>query len=316
MTEAIITIRDYYLKNRNLFLILLKLLIAAGLLLFILSYVNIEKTFTLLTGADRYYLTIAILLGFANIYLQYLKWMLVCNLVLSERNRAKIVSSLFYGFTAGSVTPARVGEYFGRAIPFKGKPLVHVTAAVLIDKLFSFFMVTIFGSAAFLLFINSDLLYIISLLVIVSSLAYFVYDGKAVIKFIKRLTIKWKWSRAALGSLSLLNNMNNRSRIRLTSLSLLFYWCFILQFALLVTAFSHHYDFVNYIWTGNLVMFAKTIVPSFSFGELGIREGASVYFLEQFGENAAAGLNASIFLFLINIVFPALIGLFHFLKRK
>ena len=96
----------------------------------------------------------------------------------------------------------------------------------------------------------------------------------------------------------------------------MFYVCFIAQFALLVSAFSLHANFINYLWAGGLVMFVKSVIPPISLGELGIREGVSVYFVKQLGENAAVGFNASISLFLINILLPALIGLILLLKRK
>lgn len=99
-------------------------------------------------------------------------------------------------------------------------------------------------------------------------------------------------------------------------LSALFYACFIFQFAILASAFTNHYHFLNYIWAGNLVMFTKSIIPAISFGELGIREGASVYFMKQVGETAAAGFNTSIFLFLINVLLPALVGLILIIKRR
>jgi hypothetical protein len=63
-------------------------------------------------------------------------------------------------------------------------------------------------------------------------------------------------------------------------------------------------------------MFVKSVIPPISLGELGIREGVSVYFVKQLEENAAVGFNASISLFLINILLPALIGLILLLKRK
>ena len=98
--------------------------------------------------------------------------------------------------------------------------------------------------------------------------------------------------------------------------SLLFYFCFLIQYALLVSAFSNHTNFADYIWAGNLMMFAKTIIPPVSLGELGIREGASVFFITQFGESASAGFNASIFLFIINLLIPSLIGLILLLKKN
>jgi len=65
-----------------------------------------------------------------------------------------------------------------------------------------------------------------------------------------------------------------------------------------------------------MVMFVKTIIPPVSMGELGIREGASVYFLTQMGEAASVGFNASIMLFIINLLIPALIGAVMFLRKN
>jgi len=90
----------------------------------------------------------------------------------------------------------------------------------------------------------------------------------------------------------------------------------LIQYALLVSAFSNHFDFGSYLWAANLIMFAKTIIPPISFGELGIREGASVYFLTQMGETASVGFNSSILLFIINLLIPALIGVGMFLRKN
>lgn len=63
-------------------------------------------------------------------------------------------------------------------------------------------------------------------------------------------------------------------------------------------------------------MFAKTIIPPVSFAELGIREGASVFFLTYFGETQAVAFNASIFLFMINVLLPSLVGLIFFFRKN
>jgi len=99
-------------------------------------------------------------------------------------------------------------------------------------------------------------------------------------------------------------------------ISFLFYSCFLIQYALLVIGFSGNNNFFNYLWAGNLVMFAKTIIPPVSFAELGIREGASVFFLTYFGESQAAAFNASFFLFMINVLLPSLVGLIFFFRKN
>ena len=78
----------------------------------------------------------------------------------------------------------------------------------------------------------------------------------------------------------------------------------------------HEYNFLSYIWAGSLVLFAKTIIPPVAIADLGVREGASVFFLVKMGESSSVGFNASIFLFIINVLFPAIVGMFLLLKKN
>ena len=119
-----------------------------------------------------------------------------------------------------------------------------------------------------------------------------------------------------LSNFTVLENLDKKYATEMIVVSGLFYICFLIQYALLVSAFSNQNNFLNYLWAGNLLMFAKTVIPPISLGELGIREGASVYFITQIGLSAAVGFNASIFLFLINILLPALIGLILLAKKN
>jgi uncharacterized membrane protein YbhN (UPF0104 family) len=83
-----------------------------------------------------------------------------------------------------------------------------------------------------------------------------------------------------------------------------------------VSAFSQNSDYLSYLWAGNLIIFVKTAIPHISLGELGIREGASVFFLTSFGELPSVAFNASIFLFFINIMLPALVGLLLLIRKN
>lgn len=312
MPAAVLALKNIYAGNRRVFLTILKILISAGLLIFILQSVEISGVVAAFEGADKLLILTAFGLSFLNIYLQYRKWRMVCSTLLGEDNRKKVIYSLFYGFTAGSFTPARAGEYAGRTIPFSDKSLLQVSAAVLIDKLFSLFIVLIFGSIAFMLYLSFSFASSVLILLTAGVVLYFM---SRLIK-LKFPFKNYKWIQKFSDSFSYIGKIDARFSLKLAFLSLLFYVCFIIQFVLLIGAFSNHYAFTNYMWTANLVMFVKTILPQVSIGELGIREGASVYFLKHFGESAAAGLNASVFLFLINILFPALSGLILLLRKK
>jgi uncharacterized membrane protein YbhN (UPF0104 family) len=86
-----------------------------------------------------------------------------------------------------------------------------------------------------------------------------------------------------------------------------FYMIIYVQMYLLLNAFSpvHAADaFLGFA----AMMFLKSLVPV-SLGDLGIREASSVYFYALRGIANATALNASLLLFVINILLPSLIGL-------
>jgi uncharacterized protein (TIRG00374 family) len=314
-------IRD---RQKTYLIIFVKLLIAAGILFYLISYIDYRDIISALSEANVYLIAAAFSLSFLNIYLQFLKWKLTCNSVMSEYNNGKILTSIFYGLSAGAITPLRIGEYFGRAIAFKKKPLLQVIAATLIDKFFLLIIVTSLGAIASLVFIyiyyDVSIYIVLSLFVIVFTLFYFLaliiqsekfWDNV----FFARLQKSKRLSKL-LNHLGSLRNLDRKYAGKMTVISLLFYFCFIVQYALLVAAFSHNSDYLSYLWAGNLIIFVKTAIPQISLGELGIREGASVFFLTSFGEFPSVAFNASIFLFVINIMLPALVGLFLLIRKN
>ena len=319
---AIIEKRKSFSKSS--LIIFAKILIAIGILFFLLQSVEYSQIVAAVQKVNIGILLIAILFGVLNIYLQYLKWRLTCSEVLLISDKFKILRSLFYGFSAGIITPLRVGEYFGRGIEFKDKSLLQITVATLIDKFFPLLMVASLGSISCLIFIYTyyhvPFYIILSLFLLIFTLFYFVillmisqsFWNSVLFSRIKNSSRM----KTILEKLKNFKNLDKKYLYKMLILSFLFYSCYLIQYAILVSAFSHNSDFINYLWAGNLIMFTKTIIPPVSFGELGIREGASVYFITQMGESASIGFNASIFLFIINLLIPSLVGVGLFLKKN
>jgi uncharacterized protein (TIRG00374 family) len=311
-------------RYKNVIAIIAKAAIALGLLYYLINSVNLNEIVSAIQNADIVLLSIAFALSILNIWLQFYKWKLTSNVILQENKNSKIWLSLFYGFSAGVFTPARTGEYIGRALAYKDKSLLTVTIATFLDKLFLLIMVAFIGSLSSILFLhyyyNITYYITISLFLTVFILFYLVimliFNAEFWNNFLFRKisnSKKFKWFFAKIKHFHLLDK---KYAVKMIFASFLLYSCFIIQFAFLAAAFSNQHSFLHYIWAGNLVMFAKTIIPPVSFGELGIREGASVYFIKQFGGTASTGFNASIFLFLINLLLPSLLGLILLLKRN
>ena len=314
----------YSWLNKSNFIIIAKILIAFGLLLFLIHSVEYEKIVYAFSNVNLYIIGIVLLLGVVNIYLQFAKWNLTCSEVLKVNNKSKVFRSLFFGLSAGIITPLRIGEYFSRGIEFKDKSLVQVTVATLVDKFFPLMMVAFIGSISSLLFIyyyfNVSLYLVLALFILIFTLFYIFVLIMLNNKIWETLLFsKIKSSekmRKFFNKLKAFQNLDRKYFYRMFLISFLFYSCFLIQYALLVSAFSNHFDYLNYLWAANLIMFTKTIIPPISMGELGIREGASVYFLSQFGESASVGFNSSILLFIINLLIPALIGVGMFFRKN
>ena len=119
-----------------------------------------------------------------------------------------------------------------------------------------------------------------------------------------------------INGLEIVKNLDKNYSAKMITISFLQYWCYIFQFALLIAGFSNHFRLFHYLWASNLVMYAKTIIPSITFAEMGIREGASIFFLTKMGELSSVAFSASIFLLIINIIIPSLIGLVLLLKKN
>lgn len=310
-------------KHKKLLFFLLKLFIATGLLYYIISEVKLNEIITALEEANLNLILLVVLIAVFNIYLQFLKWKMTCNLLLAEKSSGKIFTSLLHGLAAGVSTPARVGEYFGRALVFKEKPVYKVALSTLLDKFFPLLMVVFFGSISSILFIQFEYeitpFLTLSLFIALFSLFYFFiylllsesfWDSFIFDKIKKSTKLNY-----LLEKLKEFKNLDRRYTYKMLFVSFLFYLCYLVQYAFLVSAFSHQLNIADYMWAGILVMFAKTVIPPVSLGELGIREGASVYFISRIGESASIGFNASIFLFLINVLLPSIVGFFLLIKN-
>jgi uncharacterized protein (TIRG00374 family) len=318
------TITIFIDRYKGLLITILKIVIAVGLLTYLVLKVNVNEILGALRDANITLIAVTALLAFLNIYLQFLKWKITCGYILNEKSNKKIWLSLFYGFSGGVFTPARIGEYFGRAAAFKDKSLIKVAVATFIDKVFPLMAVAGFGALASILFIHYYYhvsAYLTgSLFILTFILLYVAYliamDPKFWNSVLFTRINKSRHMKKLFNNLQILRELDRIYTTQMVVISIAFYTCFILQYALLAAAFSGHNNFIHYIWAGNLVMFAKTIIPPVSLGELGIREGASVFFLHIFGEVKSAGFNSSIFLFLINMLIPSVIGLFLLLKKN
>jgi len=319
--EEIIGVKTPIVKNKSIALAVIKIIIAAGLLIFIISLVDLNEIIETSQGANKYLIALVFGLSFLNIYLQYSKWKLTCGHLLNENNKKKIIISLLQGFSAGAFTPVRLGEFFARGIALNKNSVSQVVIASIFEKLFPLIPVIFFGSISGIFFlynfygISVSMVYSLLILeIIIFTVLFHFFSRKSWDNFLMKFKSFKIFSRFS-DKIILLKNLDGNYFLKMGIISISFYFCYIIQFALLISAFSNELDFIKYVSAAILIIFIKTFFPPISLGDLGVREGASIFVLAKLGEANAVGFNASFFLFLINILFPAIIGLFLLLKR-
>ncbi|MCP5063650.1 MAG: flippase-like domain-containing protein [Ignavibacteriae bacterium] len=308
-------------KQKSNFKLIAKIIIALALMYFLINYVHFDEIILALENANKEIIFVVFLLSFVNVYLQFLKWKVMCNSLLNIKNDNKIWYSLFYGFSGGIATPIRVGEYVGRAIPFENASLVKVTISTILEKFASLFLVLLLGGTAGIYFLDKyySFIYAVPVVILVVGLGLIVValiKGYNLISdFLKGLADRYSFFDKLLSELKLLKQLGKTSLNKLLFYSFLFYTVYILQYALLAMSFSDSGNLLYFIWAGTLVMFAKSFLSFISFADLGIRETASVFVLNKMGFAKAVGFNAAIFLFLFNLLIPSIIGLFLLFKK-
>jgi uncharacterized protein (TIRG00374 family) len=277
--------------------------------------VNLREIGRVLSNPDRpFYIVAAVVLLVPNLAIQWIRWHLLLRLDNPGIPAAESAVSLLGGMVSGFVTPGRIGEV-GRTLFLRNADPLQAIGLVVIDKLYAFFPVLVGGLWGIVLLLSYLFHY-----------AAFLFWPLFVSAFLVSLTallvvLHPSWIRSVLYNLSILMPARGKiqrlihcmdrfesgqARIQLL-LSCLLYCIYIVQFCLLAFAFE------SIPWTTALTattstIFVKTILP-LSIGDLGIREGASVYFFMKFNVQKATAFNSSLLLFAINVLLPTLFGL-------
>ncbi|MBK7103884.1 MAG: flippase-like domain-containing protein [Ignavibacteriae bacterium] len=307
---------------KNKFKLIAKISIALILLVYLIEYVNYNSIILAMKKSNKVIILVVFLLSFLNIYMQFLKWEIVCNSLLGMKDKNKIWLSLFYGFSGGIATPVRIGEYVGRKLAFENIGLMKVTIATVIEKFTSLILVLFIGSITLIIFLynyySSEFaaLAFVFFILSVISIFYFVKGIKRSSKFVNYLKEKFLFFKNLFVELRYVKEIGKKSLQKLIMYSIFFYFLYIFQYALLVLAFNNGGNLIFSFWAGTLVMFVKSVLSFISFADLGIRESSSILVLTKMGLSKAVGFNSAIFLFLFNLLIPSIIGLFLLIKKN
>lgn len=313
-----------FLSRKNVWIFILKLIFATGIITYLVNKLDFNEIKSTLGSANLYLLLLAIFLLIPNLYLQYFKWSLICKRFFPGIKSKQIVISIFYGMSGAIITPFQIGEYVGRGMALKEYDAIKVVLATIVDKFIPLFVVTFAGAISMIgfMFYYLEVSFYVStsLLILIVALFFLLYFFLTKRNSLSELIITkfghLKFIRKNIEALQSLKNVDPNLSIKVLAISIIFILLYLSQFAILILAYGGTGNFLDSIWIALLVVFSKTIIPPISFGDLGIREGSTIYFCMAFGIASTAGFNAAFSIFLINWVIPSTIGLFLLIRKS
>ena len=310
-------------KNRDIFYFVLKVAIA-GLLIYYLTSKFIILDFSIFAVKNKEFLILGIALTFLNLYLQYLKWRILCQDYFMIKEKGLVLKSLLTGIAAGIFTPARLGEFLGRGVILKNLPMKEVMMTTVFEKLLNLFWILSIGlilvEVFALRYFGLNLYLALPITLVTAGGIYFLLKYIQTIQItnekIEKYTSRIPPIKKFLVNLNEMKKISQGLKKKLFFMSLGLYIVFLIQYSFFVSSYTGGGNILNYMWTAGLIIFTTSVIPSISIGDLGIRESASIIFLGSFGYDQQTGFNASLLLFLFNIMLPSVFGLYYLIRGK
>jgi len=258
---------------------------------------------------------------FMNWNVEALKWQKLVRKI-QDIPYLKALKAVFAGITFGIFTPNRIGEIGGRIYFLdKGKRTYGVLATSIGS--YAQFIVTIaMGILGFTLFLllYPELIHIHSFFNQLTAILLFLLLGILVwsfynIKRIKPVLLKLPYLKNKSGQIEYLSYESTKSLSFIILLSALRYIVFFTQYYILLKLFEVDINLTQAIVSITLTYLFLTLIPTTTLVELGIRGSLAIFFIGIFSENTLGIVLASIFIWIVNIAIPAVLGSFFILKN-
>lgn len=272
--------------------------------------VELDELVAGLREADAGWLLLATLLMPVNIALESFKWKVLLQ-TNSRPSTIDALGSVLAGYALGLFTPARAGDYAGRALYLPNDRYQTVVQTAL-DRLTSMVIYVGAGVIAVAVSVGAGIIGPSTSWLVATGFGGVCGLGLTMLlsrpallhRLLSRLSRSDRWIRG----IRFLRQVDLPRATRLFVLSGLRYFVFATQLVALVIAFGGPPEVeLLYVCT-SLVFFVKTMIPQFTFADLGIRETAAVFFFGLVGVGSATALNASLVLFALNLLLPAVVG--------
>jgi len=247
-----------------------------------------------------------------NWSLEALKWKLMMHrLEVIPFSRA--LSAVFSGLTISFFTPNRIGEYAGRVFHLHTANKIKGTLVTILENLSQLIITIAIGSVSLVLYLN-NYTELHGYVLWVTGIILLLFSATLIFLFLEvpvldEAALKMRRLKKITDYLQVLSEYKKPELLIILGLAFLRYIVFTTQFFLLLKVFGIQGSFGEEILLINMIFFVMTLIPTFALAELGVRGAVATYFLSKISPDSLAILNASVSLWLINLVIPAITGI-------
>lgn len=270
-----------------------------------------EHAVAAIRHADWRWALAALALVPVNIGLETYRWWRLVRRLAPGVRYADALHAVVGSYPLGLLTPGRLGDYLGRALYLRDIPAGASAALTFGERMATLAACLAAGLIALGPFLQSQVAAsplwpaVLSLGVLATGALVALIVFPSLAQSVIATLVPIRPVRAAVASFG---QIPQDEGAILLGLSAVRYVVFSGQFVMLAHALAPQPSWAA-LWAGvALLYFAKSAIPQVTLGDLGIREGAAVFFLGAYGVSPAAALDASLAMFAINLVLPSLAG--------
>jgi len=261
----------------------------------------------------------AVLLMFVNWGLEALKWKILVS-PFEKISFLRSIKTILLGITTGIITPAKLGDYFGRVLLLENKNNWQGVWATFVSSISQSLATIIFGYFGFIYILinvyNSEkyvfYTYFYLGLIFITILIYLYYKIELALKLLSGIGMKKLVKK-------IINNPDNTTGIKnpipssilskILVLSFMRYLVFTFQYILLLGFFGISGNTLTLLAAVSTIFIIQSSIPLPPVIDILARGEIAILILSQFTDNKIMILSSAFSIWFINLLIPSLVGL-------
>lgn len=246
---------------------------------------------------------------FVNWGLEAFKWKVLIKPLESISFKASL-KGIFSGITMSIFTPNRVGEFAGRIFFLEKADKVQASIMSLIGSVMQLLVTIIAGFLGYFL-LEKKYYDFFQTEQFISTDSLFIFIGSVTLVIVVIVFVMLKKQNRFTRFKKYIELLKMHSKKELNAafyLSLIRYIVFSIQYYFALRVFGINGGLVILFSLIALTFFVTSAIPTFALTEIAVRVGVAIYFFGTISSSNSSILGASLFLWIINLAVPALIG--------